>query len=64
MATFRIESVFDPNSGFFYVEVYYPDSSTTPFAVSKPVYQSHEQAAEDSLRIFREGLPDQPVKLA
>ena len=62
MATFRVESVLDPKSGLYFVEVYYPDSSATPFVMSKPIYQSHDQAAEDALRIFREGLPDQPSK--
>jgi len=62
MATFRVESVLDPQSGLYFVEVYYPDSASTPFVISKPIYQSHDQAAEDALRIFREGFPDQPLQ--
>ncbi len=64
MATFRVETVFDAKTGLYFVEVYYPDSSANPFVVSKPIYQSHEQAAEDAIRIFRKGLPDQPLRAA
>lgn len=64
MATFRVGTVFETNTGLYFIEVYYLEDSTKPFVISKPIYRSHDQAAEDAFRIFREGLSDQPQKAA
>ncbi len=60
MAKFRIEAVFDPNSGHYFVEVY-QEGEETPLVVGKPIYISQEHAMADSIEIFKKAMPDQPI---
>lgn len=60
MAKFRIESVLDPKTGLYFVEVY-QEEKKTPLVVGKPIYMSHEHAMAESIEIFKKGLPDQPI---
>jgi hypothetical protein len=62
MARFRAETVLDPNSGKYYVELYYPDNATEPLVTTDPIYPSHEVAEQETLRLMQEALPTQPVK--
>lgn len=60
MAVFRIESVFDINTGLYFVEVYQGDDKD-PLFVGKPIYATHEHASADSIEIFKRAMPDQPI---
>ena len=62
MATFRAESVLDINSNNYYVEIYYPADSEKLLVRTDPIYPSHEIAESETLRIFKEALPNQPTK--
>ena len=61
MALFRVETILDPASGLYRVEVYYPESATQPFVNTKPVFRSHEEAAQHAVYTFKRAFPDQPV---
>lgn len=56
MANIRVESVLDPKSGKYFVEVYYPEDSAIPVVVSKPIYNSIKLAEFDALRMFKEAM--------
>ncbi|WGG49854.1 hypothetical protein [Rugamonas sp. DEMB1] len=60
MAQFRIETVLDRTTGRYYVEVY-QDSEEIPLVVGKPIYMSHEHAMADSVEIFKQAMPTQPI---
>lgn len=60
MAQFRIETVLDQKTGRYFVEVY-QEGQQTPLVVGKPIYMSHEHAMADSIEIFKQALPDQPI---
>ena len=60
MAKFKIETVFDGNTGRYFVEVY-QDGETVPLVVGKPIYISHEHAMADSVELFKKSLPDKPI---
>lgn len=62
MAHFRIETVLDPKVGLYRCEIYYPDYSIAPFAVTKPIYQNHEHAMLDIAEVFKRNMPDKPLK--
>lgn len=61
MARFRVETVQDPQTGLFRAELYFPEDASVPKAVTKPIYVSHEHAAEEVIEMFRSGFPDQPI---
>jgi hypothetical protein len=56
MALYRCESVLDHATGRYFLELYYPETSTTPVATSAPVYASHDEAEADTLRMFARQL--------
>lgn len=60
MAQFRIESVFDSNTGRYFVEVYH-EGGDVPLVVGNPIYLSHEHAMADAVEIFKTAMPDQPI---
>lgn len=60
MAQFRIETVLDRTTGRYYVEVY-QDGKDIPLVVGKPIYMSHEHAMADSVEIFKQAMPAQPI---
>lgn len=62
MAKFRTESVLDKNTGKYYIELYYPDNASEPMVATDVIYPSHEVAEQETLRLIKEALPDQPVK--
>jgi hypothetical protein len=43
----------DVQSGLYYAKVYYPEDEPTPAFVTKPLYESHDQAATDIVEIFK-----------
>jgi hypothetical protein len=62
MTSFRCESVLDRATGLYYVQVYYPDTATTPLVTGNPIYPSLEAAEADAVKIFTESFKDQPIK--
>ena len=62
MAHFRIETVIDTDAGLYRCEIYYPDYSLAPCAVSKPIYENHEHAMLDVVEIIKKHMPDKPIK--
>jgi len=62
MAHFRIETVLDSKAGLYRCEIYYPDYSLSPVAVTEPIYQHHEHAMLDIVEIFKKHLPDKPLR--
>ncbi|MRX33211.1 hypothetical protein [Aminobacter sp. MDW-2] len=63
MATFRIETDYDSGTGLIYAELYYPKNATSPSAVTKPIYHSHENAALDVINMFKKAFPDKPIRI-
>jgi len=60
MAQFRVETVLDPKTNRYFVEVY-KEGESEPFVVGNPIYLSHEHAMADAVDIFKNGFPDQPI---
>jgi hypothetical protein len=60
MTKFRVETVLDNVTGYYFKEVYFGEEST-PLVVGKPIYRSHEQAMADAIQIFKNGVEGQPV---
>lgn len=56
MARFRVETVTDPATGLVFAELYYPENSAHPIAVTQPVYPSHEIAEADVVKMFKKML--------
>jgi len=54
MGNFRVETLLDDKSGKIYAVLYYPETDSSPFAQTDPIYSSHEQAEQDVLRLFKE----------
>lgn len=64
MAHFRVETVFDPEAARFYAELYYPDDSAEPYARTRPIFPSHEAAADFAIESFKKVFePDHPVSV-
>ncbi len=55
MVKFRVETVLDNVTGYYFKEVYCGEEST-PLVVGKPIYRSHEQAMADAIQIFKNGF--------
>ena len=62
MSNFRIEVVHDPDSGLYRGEIYYPDYSLTPSAVTRSIYENHEHVMLDIVEILKNNKPDKPIK--
>jgi len=60
MAKFRVETVLDKNTGLYFVEVY-QEGQDEPLVVGNPIYFSHEHAMADSIEIFKQSMPNQPI---
>lgn len=58
MARFRVETVTDPITGKVYSELFYPDDAAAPIGRTKPIYDSHPEAAEHAERMLKEMFPD------
>lgn len=56
MATFRVETVSDPETDNIYAKLYYPSDSEIPIAETLPIYSSHELAEKEVLEIFKKAL--------
>ena len=63
MAHFRIESVFDTASGCYFNELYYPDTSATPLAVTAAIYGSLQAAETGAVDMLKRAMPTQPVRV-
>lgn len=62
MAHFRIETIHDSQTGLFRCEIYYPDYSLAPCARTEPIYLHHEHAMLDIVEMFKQHLPEKPLK--
>jgi hypothetical protein len=49
MATLRIEPIRDPATGLFYLAVYMPADSQSPFVTTAPRYMSAAAAEQDMI---------------
>jgi hypothetical protein len=58
MVKFRVETVLDKVTGYYFKEVYYGEEST-PVVAGKPIYRSHQQAMTDAIAIFKNGMHGQ-----
>jgi hypothetical protein len=58
MVKFRVETVLDNVTGYYFKEVYCGEEST-PLVAGKPIYRSHEQAMADAIQIFKNGMHGQ-----
>lgn len=63
MARFRVETVLDPVSGKYFNELYYPETATSPIAVSPAVFDTKQAAEAGAVRAIQNAIPDQPVKV-
>ena len=61
MAQFRVETVLDKSTQRYFIELYGSEGSE-PIVVGKPIYLSHEHAMADSVEIFKQAMPSQPIK--
>lgn len=52
MALLRIETVEDPKSGRFSIEVYYPNDADRPLVTTTPCYASAAAAENDIIAII------------
>lgn len=52
MALVRIEAVKDPNSDFYYIEIYNPSTAEQPFITTEPRYKSAAAAENDTMAIL------------
>jgi len=53
MAQFRCEATRDSRSGKFFVELYYPDDATEAIAVTKPIFDSLDEAERQTVLLFK-----------
>lgn len=58
MSKFRFETILDSSSGKIFVEMYYPDSATTPYCVTEPIYSSHEEAESAILEEMKKSISE------
>ncbi|WP_140636588.1 hypothetical protein [Methylibium rhizosphaerae] len=63
MPRFRVETVLDPATGRYFNELYYPEDSALPIAVSPAVYASIKDAEIGAVEALKRAVPDQPVKV-
>ena len=49
MPLIRIESVLDPKSGKFFLEIYHPHDAPAPFVTTSPRYASGAAAENDMI---------------
>ena len=61
MAQFRLETVWDSNTGVFKIEIYYPNDAKEPMAVSPSVFRTHEEALPRAVDLLKEGIPNQSI---
>jgi len=54
MAQFRCEATRDVRTGKFFVELYYPDTSAQPIAVTKPRFNSLDEAEQQTVLWFKQ----------
>jgi len=52
MPLLRIEAAKDPDSGKYYVEVYYPADSTAPYVTTAPRYPTAAAAEGDLIALL------------
>ena len=52
MAVIRIESVLDPSSGLYAVEIYHPADAAQPFVTTAPRYAGAAAAETDVIAIL------------
>jgi hypothetical protein len=57
MATFRIETIADEDSGLIFVEAFH-EPGHAPVIRSKPTYATHEEAEADVLKMMGSAWPD------
>jgi|GEM_PF-1041798 hypothetical protein len=55
MVKFRVETVLDNVTGYYFKEVYC-DEESTPLVAGKPIYRSREQAIADAIQILKNGM--------
>jgi hypothetical protein len=58
MEKFRVETVLDKLTGYYFKEVYCGEEST-PLVAGKPIYHSHQQALTDA--VFKNGMHQKPI---
>ena len=56
MTKFRIETVLDESSGYYSLEIYYPDTESLPLGKSDPIFTSHESAVQDAIKVMRDAF--------
>ena len=57
MASFRIETITDENSGLIFVEAFH-EPGAEPVVRSKPSYATHEDAERDIRGMLEKSYPD------